>query len=304
MANINLDQLRLPLIVAPMFRVSGPELVVAACKSGVIGSFPAINPRTADEFDEWLSKITSELANEPNAAPYAVNLVIRSERLPEDIEVIKKYKPPVVITSVGSPKEVVPEIHSYGGIVLADVATLHHAKKAVEAGVDGLILLCAGAGGNTGWINPFAFVRAVREFYNGIVVVAGCIMDGVSMHAAKVLGADLVYMGTRFISTEESMAVQEYKEKLVEVNMDEIMTTTAFSGLKANYIRSTIVDAGLDPDNLPPYEEFNVSQHRKKRWKNIWSAGQGVGAIKEILPVSKLVDQLEKEYFEARKIQV
>lgn len=304
MANINLDQLRLPLIVAPMFRVSGPELVVAACKSGVIGSFPAINPRTADEFDEWLSKITSELANEPNAAPYAVNLVIRSERLPEDIEVIKKYKPPVVITSVGSPKEVVPEIHSYGGIVLADVATLHHAKKAVEAGVDGLILLCAGAGGNTGWINPFAFVRAVREFYNGIVVVAGCIMDGVSMHAAKVLGADLVYMGTRFIPTEESMAVQEYKEKLVEVNMDEIMTTTAFSGLKANYIRSTIVDAGLDPDNLPPYEEFNVSQHRKKRWKNIWSAGQGVGAIKEILPVSKLVDQLEKEYFEARKIQV
>lgn len=212
---------------------------------------------------------------------------------------MKKFKVPLIITSVGSPEKAVEEIHSYGGIVLADVATLKHAKKAIEKGVDGLILLCSGAGGNAGWNNPFAFVRAVREFYNGPIVIAGCIMDGASIHSAQVLGADLVFMGTKFIPTEESMAVPEYKEKLIEVDMDDVMTTKSFSGMTANYLRPTIESAGLDPDNLPSYEEFNNSEHRKKRWKEIWSAGQGVTAVKDILPVSQVVEQLSKEYKES-----
>ncbi|PWA05789.1 hypothetical protein DCC39_17830 [Pueribacillus theae] len=291
-----IENLYLPVIVAPMFRVSGPELVIAACRSGVIGSFPAINPRTSEELDHWLSQITHELVGIPEAAPYAVNLVIRDERLSEDLDVVMHHQPPIVISSVGSPEAIVPSIHSYGGIVLSDVATLRHARNAVELGVDGLILLCAGAGGNAGWVNPFAFVRAVREFYDGIVVLAGCVMDGTGIRAAEALGADLVYMGTRFIATTESMAVTEYKDKLTEVNMDDVMTTKSFSGLTANYLRPTIVAAGLDPENLPSYNEFNSGVHRKKRWKNIWSAGQGVGAVKDIVPVSKLVDRLFDEY--------
>lgn len=291
-----MPNLSLPIIAAPMFRVSGPELVIAACRSGVIGSFPAINPRTAEEFNQWMNQITSELETEPEAAPYAVNLVIRSERLSNDLDIIRKYKPPIVITSVGSPEAAIPAVREFGGLVISDVATLKHAKKAVELGVDGLILLTAGAGGNAGWVNPFAFVRAVREFYDGIVVLAGCIMDGASIRAAEVLGADLVYMGTRFIATKESMAVNEYKQRLVDVDMDDVMTTKAFSGLTANFLRSTIIDAGLDPDNLPSYQEFNEGKQRKKKWKNIWSAGQGVGGVNEITSVAQLVDQLRKEY--------
>lgn len=290
------DELNLPIIVAPMFRVSGPELVIAACRSGVIGSFPAINPRTAEELEQWLNQITGELAKIPEAAPYAVNLVIRSERLSKDLELVKQYQVPIVITSVGSPVAVVPSIQSYGGLVFSDVATLHHARKAAELGVDGLILLCAGAGGNAGWVNPFAFVRAVREFYNGIVILAGCVMDGTGIRAAEVLGADLVYMGTRFISTYESMAVTDYKQKLTEVDVDDVITTKAFTGMTANFLRPTIEAAGLDPDHLPPYEEFNQGVYRKQRWKNIWSAGQGVGAVKEIVPVSRLIEQLVEEY--------
>ncbi|WP_077213078.1 NAD(P)H-dependent flavin oxidoreductase [Bacillus dakarensis] len=291
-----INNLSVPVIVAPMFRVSGPELVVNACRSGVIGSFPAINPRTIDELDQWLSQISSSLADVPDAAPYAVNMVIRSERFSEELELVKRYQVPIVISSVGSPKAVVPAVHSYGGLVLADVATLQHARKAVDLGVDGLILLCAGAGGNTGWVNPFAFVRAVREFYDGIVVLAGSVMDGTSIRAAEVLGANLVYMGTRFIASEESMAEIEYKNTLIDVDADDVMTTKAITGIPANFLRPTIVSAGLDPDNLPAHSEFNIGVNRKKRWKNIWSAGQGVGAVKDVMSVSQIVEQLEKEY--------
>ena len=215
----SIKDISMPIIVAPMFRVSGPELVIAACRSGVIGSFPAINPRTPEELDLWLGKISRELEQVPDAAPYAVNLVIRSESFSQELDVVMRHKVPMVISSVGNPNAVVPFIHSYGGFVLADVATLRHARKAVELGVDGLILLCAGAGGNTGWMNPFAFVRAVREFYDGLVVIAGGIMDGASIRAAEALGADLVYMGTRFIAAAESLAADEYKQKLKETGL-------------------------------------------------------------------------------------
>ncbi|MBS4215194.1 NAD(P)H-dependent flavin oxidoreductase [Neobacillus rhizophilus] len=301
MDNRPISNLKLPAIVAPMFRVSGPDLVIAACRSGVIGSFPAINPRTTEELDHWLTQISTALEHTLNPAPYAVNIVIRSEKLSEELDVVKRHKVPIVITSVGSPEQVVPHIHSYGGLVLSDVATLRHAQKAVELGVDGLILLCAGAGGNTGWLNPFAFVRAVREFFDGIVVVAGCIMDGASIRAAEALGADMVYMGTRFISANESMAVDEYKLKLLASNIDDVMTTNKISGMPANFIRSTIEAAGLDPKNLPPYEEFNKGDIRKQRWKNIWSAGQGVGAVKEVLPTVQIVEQLYLEYTVSEK---
>lgn len=291
-----IKNLSVPVIVAPMFRVSGPDLVINACRSGVIGSFPAINPRTIDELDQWLMQISSSLADSPDTAPYAVNMVIRSERFSEELELVKRYQVPIVISSVGSPKAVVPAVHSYGGLVLADVATLHHARKAVELGVDGLILLCAGAGGNTGWVNPFAFVRAVREFYDGIVILAGSVMDGTGIRAAEVLGADLVYMGTRFIASEESMAEKDYKNTLIDVDVDDVMTTKAITGIPANFLRPTIVSAGLDPDNLPPHSEFNIGVNRKKRWKNIWSAGQGVGAVKGIQSVAQIVEQLKQEY--------
>ncbi|AXF55175.1 NAD(P)H-dependent flavin oxidoreductase [Salicibibacter kimchii] len=293
--------LSLPLIAAPMFRVSGPDLVIAACRSGIIGSFPAQNPRTTEELDLWLSQISYELAKLPEAAPYAVNLIMRDEKLNDKLEVVMRYQPSIVITSVGSPKEIVPSIHSYGGMVFSDVATLRHAQKAVECGVDGLILLCTGAGGHTGWVNPFAFVRAVREFYGGIVVLAGCVTDGTGIQAAEALGADLVYMGTRFIATTESMAIPEYKQKLIDVNMDDVVTSRAFTGMTGNYLRPKVVDAGLDPDDLPSYSEFKNSEHRKKRWKDIWSAGQGVGDVKKIVSVSELVEHLSTDYMSYKK---
>lgn len=285
--------LTLPVIAAPMFRVSGPELVIASCNSGIIGSFPSQNCRTVEELDNWLSTINMGLSDN---SIYGINLVMRNERLLKDLDLVIRYKVPIVITSVGSPGAVIPAVHSYGGLVFSDVATLRHAQKAVELGVDGLILLCAGAGGNSGWNNPFAFVRAVREFYDGILVLAGSIMDGTSVRAAEVLGADLVYMGTRFISTNESMALPKYKEKLISVDMDDVMTTKAFSGMPANYLRTTIEDAGFDPNNLPAFKEFNASGLRKMRWKTIWSAGHGVGAVKEIKNVKNVVNKLEKEY--------
>lgn len=293
------ENLRIPLIAAPMFRVSGPKLVIEACKSGIIGSFPTINPRTTEQLESWLDEINEGLRGQ-DAAPYAVNLVMSDPRFPEDLEVVKKYKPSIVITSVGSPKEAIEPIHSYGGLVYADVASLYHAKKAVELGVDGLILLCAGAGGNGGWANPFAFVREVRKFYDGTVILSGCVADGTSIRAAEVLGADLVYMGTKFIATEESLADMNYKQKVLESTMDDVVTTKAFTGLHTNFLRQTIIEAGFDPKNLPEHKEFNKNEyHRRKRWKEILSAGQGVGGVEKLLPVREVVDELYKEYKEA-----
>ena len=294
------DKLRLPLISAPMFLVSGPDLVIGACRAGVIGSFPTANCRTLDELDVWLGRIAAETGG---SAPFAPNLIVHKSnaRLQEDAALVAKHKAPLVIASVGSPAPIMETIHEYGGLVFADIASMRHVEKAVATGVDGLILLTAGAGGQTGWANPFAFVRAVREIYEGPVVLAGGLSDGVALRAAMTLGCDLAYMGTRFIATRESMAVQEYKGMLVNSSLDDIILTSAFTGLPASKLRPSIVAAGLDPDALPARGMINVSEDinpdkRPKRWKDTWSAGHSVSGVKDVPPVSELVDRLVAEY--------
>ncbi len=294
------ENLRLPLIAAPMFLVSGPELVVAACRAGVIGAFPTANCRTVEDLDEWLTVISSDTRD---AAPFAANLIVHrsNSRLEEDTEIVAQHRVPLVIASVGSPAPVIEPIHAYGGLVFADIASLRHAEKAVAAGADGLILLVAGAGGQTGWANPFAFVRAVREFYDGPVVLAGGVGDGVGLRAAMMLGCDLAYMGTRFIATRESMAVPTYKEMLVASSMDDIHLTSAFTGLPTSKLRPSIVAAGLDPEALPERGMIDVSKDinpntRPKRWKDIWSAGHSVSAVSGCPGVEEMVDEVLQEY--------
>jgi len=241
-------RLTLPLIAAPMLRVSGPDLVVAACNAGVVGAFPTKNARTRDELDAWLTAI--EARNREDAAPYCPNLIMRDARLEEDLACLARHRCEMVITSVGSPAPAVAALHEIGCLVLADIATLRHAERALEAGVDGLILLTAGAGGQTGWLNPFAFVRAVRAMTDKIVVLAGGISDGQALRAAVTLGCDLAYMGTKFIATKESMPSDGYRKMLVESGMDDVMTTSAFTGLPANMLSPSIAAAGLDPKRL------------------------------------------------------
>jgi len=295
-------RLALPLIAAPMFRVSGPELVIAACKAGVIGAFPTANCRTADEFDRWITQIEDALG--PHDAPYCPNLIMRRESLREDVEVLRRHKVEIVITSVGAPDAVVGPLHDMGTLVLCDVASVRHAEKAVAAGVDGLILLTAGAGGQTGWANGFAFVRAVREFFDGPVVLAGGISDGAAILAAQVLGADLAYMGTKFIATRESMAEPAYKQMLVDSRLDDILLSKAFTGLETNTLRPSIVASGLDPANLPT----DMAPERAKalygsggstgikRWADIWSAGHSVSGVDAVQSVADLVVQTRSEY--------
>ena len=294
------ERLRLPLISAPMFLVSGPDLVIAACRAGVIGSFPTANCRTLEELDAWLGRIAAETAG---TAPFAPNLIVHRSnvRLQEDAALVAKHKAPLVIASVGSPAPIMETIHAYGGRVFADIASMRHAEKAVATGVDGLILLTAGAGGQTGWANPFAFVRAVREIYDGPVVLAGGVSDGVALRAAMTLGCDLAYMGTRFIATQESMAVEGYKGMLVTSSLDDIILTSAFTGLPASKLRPSIVAAGLDPDALPARGMINVSEDinpdkRPKRWKDTWSAGHSVSGVKDVPPVAELVNRLASEF--------
>ena len=294
------NKLRLPLISAPMFLVSGPDLVIGACRAGVIGSFPTANCRTLDELDAWLGRIAAETQG---SAPFAPNLIVHKSnaRLQEDAALVAKHKAPLVIASVGSPAPVMETIHEYGGRVFADIASIRHAEKAVDTGVDGLILLTAGAGGQTGWANPFAFVRAVREIYEGPVVLAGGVSDGVALRAAMTLGCDLAYMGTRFIATQESMAVQAYKDMLVTSSLDDVILTSAFTGLPSSKLRPSLVAAGLDPDALPERGMINVSEDinpdkRPKRWKDTWSAGHSVSGVKDVPPVAELIDRLVAEY--------
>ncbi len=294
------DKLRLPLISAPMFLVSDPDLVIDVCRAGVIGSFPTANCRTLDALDEWLGRITAETAG---SAPFAPNLIVHKSnvRLQEDAALVAKHKAPLVIASVGSPAPIMETIHEYGGRVFADIASMRHAEKAVETGVDGLILLTAGAGGQTGWANPFAFVRAVREIYKGPVVLAGGVSDGVALRAAMTLGCDLAYMGTRFIATQESMAVQAHKDMLVTSSLDDVILTSAFTGLPASKLRPSLVAAGLDPDALPERGMINVSEDinpdkRPKRWKDTWSAGHSVSGVKDVPPVAELINRLVAEY--------
>src|SRR6185295_6420286 len=280
------SRLSLPLIAAPMFLVSGPALVKAACRAGVIGSFPTANCRTVEELDAWLADIK---AATEGTAPFCPNLIVHrsNPRLADDLAAVLRHKAEMVITSVGSPEPVLKPLKDAGCLVLADVASVRHAEKAVAAGVDGLVLLTAGAGGQTGWVNPFSFVRAVRRFFDGIVVMAGGMSDGHAVRAAEVLGCDLAYMGTKFIATRESLAKDAYKQMLVTSRLDDVLLTKAFTGLETNMLRPSIAAAGLDPDNLPMRgsidiaKDINVSERDRqnaegpdaKRWKDIWSAG-------------------------------
>ena len=294
-----------------MFLVSGVELVVAACRNGVIGSFPTVNCREVAQLDAWLTEIGERLARQAGEtggkpAPVCPNLIVHrsNARLAQDVEILLRHKPEMVITSVGSPAPVLKPLHDAGAMVFADVASIRHAERAVAAGADGLVLLTAGAGGQTGWLNPFVFVRAVRGFFNGPVVLAGGISDGHALRAAEALGCDLGYMGTKFIATRESMANARYKEMLVASGADDILLTTAFTGLQTNMLRPSIKAAGLDPDNLPVRGAIDIGkdidigarENRPKRWKDIWSAGHSVSGVNAVLSVDELVARTREEY--------
>jgi nitronate monooxygenase len=261
------NRLSLPLIAAPMFLVSGVDLVVAACRNGVIGAFPTVNCRSPEQLDGWLGEIEDRLARHSDesgkrAAPVCANLIVHrsNARLAQDLQVVLAHKPEIVITSVGSPVPVLASLHDQGALVFADVASIRHAERAIAAGADGLVLLTAGAGGQTGWLNPFVFVRAVRAFFDGPIVLAGGIGDGHALRAAQALGCDLAYMGTKFIATSESMADARYKEMLVASSADDILLTTAFTGLQTNMLRPSIAAAGLDPDDLPRRGAIDISE--------------------------------------------
>jgi len=304
-------RLSLPLIAAPMFRVSGVELVVAASRNGVIGSFPTVNCRSVDELDGWLAEINGRLQRHADEtgrqpAPLCPNLIVHrsNARLAEDLEALLRHRPEMVITSVGSPAPVMEPLHDAGALVFADVASIRHAERAVAAGADGLVLLTAGAGGQTGWLNPFVFVRAVRAFFEGPIVLAGGISDGHALRATEALGCDLAYMGTKFIATRESMADPGYKEMLVAGSADDILLTTAFTGLQTNMLRPSIEAAGLDPDNLPVRGAIDIGkdidigarENRPKRWKDIWSAGHSISGVDAVLSVDELVARTADEY--------
>jgi len=307
-------RLRLPVIGAPLFIVSGPELVIAQCKAGIVGSFPALNARPEPVLEEWIVRIKSELAEfermtGKKAAPFAVNQICHSsnDRLPHDIEVCKRQEVPVIITSLRAPKEVVEATHSYGGVVFHDIINVRHARKAVEEGVDGLIPVCAGAGGHAGVMSPFALVAELRTFWKGPIALSGSIANGRSILAAQALGADLAYMGTRFIATREANAPDAYKRALIEAGGGgEIVYTNLFTGVHGNYLRSSIAAAGLDPDELPQSDKSKMNfgsggNMKQKAWRDIWGAGQGVGQIGDAPTVEELVSRLEAEYREAKQ---
>jgi nitronate monooxygenase len=300
------DRLRLPVIAAPMFLVSGPEMVIAASRAGVAGSFPAANCRTSEELDGWLAAITAAIGNSDGAvdgaAPWGINLVAHrlNKRLAADLELAVRYKAPLVITSLGGPREVIEAVHGYGGLVFADVVSVEHARKAAALGVDGLVLVSAGAGGHTGLLSPFAFVPAVRAFWDGEIVVGGGIHTGAAVRAALALGADYAYVGTHFIASEESMAKPGYKQMLVDAEAGDIIVTDAFTGIRNSMLRPSIVAAGLDPDDIPPSArgkiDFDDPHNGAKAWRDIWSAGQGVGAIAQVEPIAAQVARMDAEY--------
>ena len=303
------DRLRLRLIAAPMLRVSGVDLVTAVCRSGAIGAFPTANARSVEELDAWLTRIERDVAELGRpAAPHCPNLIIRQPRFKDDLACLVQHKVELVITSVGSPAAAVAPLHDVGCLVFADIASLRHAEKAIEAGADGLILLTAGAGGQTGWANPFAFVRAVRAMFDGPVVLAGGVTDGTALAAARLLGCDLAYMGTRFIAARESMASEAYRRMLVDSTLDDIMLTKAFTGLDASMLRPSIVAAGLDPANLD--EQVSEARAREKfggkndaagprRWTDVWSAGHSVSGVQAVTGAADIVDEIAAQYHAA-----
>ena len=304
--------LRLPGFAAPMFLISGPEMVLAACKAGIIGAFPTPNARPIETLDVWMKQITEGLAQardeQPKATigPWCANLVTHSSntRLPEDLALIAKYKPPIVVTALGSPKPAIEVVHSYGGLVFADVIDTKLARKAVAAGADGLACVSAGAGGHTGMLSPFAFVSAVREFFDGQVIVGGGISDGWGVAGAIACGADYVYMGTRFIPTTESMAAPAYKQMVVNSTVDDLIVSAGITGTAASWLKPSLRALGIDPDNMPaaPERQYDSSKPvAARKWMDVWAAGQGVGAIKAIEPLALVVDRLADEYAQATR---
>ncbi len=301
----------LPVISAPMFLVSGPDLVIEQCKSGIIGSFPSLNARNTEILETWLTRITTELSAEREAnpnqlvAPWAINLIVHktNDRFTADLDLVKVYQPPIVITSLGDPTPVIDVVHEYGGLVFSDVATLYHAKRAADRGVDGLILVCNGAGGHASVINPMAFMSSVKSFWNGITILAGALSHGQDVLAAEALGADFAYMGTRFIAAKESLAPEGYQQMLVDSNLDDLVYTDAISGVNANFLIPSIKRAGLDPEQLKKKKDMDFSKRgtEAKAWKDIWSAGQGVGSIQKIQSVQEIVQELQTEYTRARE---
>jgi nitronate monooxygenase len=306
-------KLRLPIIGSPLFIISNPELVIAQCKAGIVGSFPALNARPAPMLEEWLKRITSELkehdARHPErpAAPFAVNQIVHrsNDRLTHDLEVCTKYEVPIVITSLGAREEVNASVHSYGGIVFHDVINQAFARKAVEKGADGLILVAAGAGGHAGTTSPFAFVQETRQWFDGPIALSGAIATGRAVLAAEAMGADFAYIGSAFIATTEANADLGYKQAIVDGNSNDIVYSNLFTGVHGNYLRPSIAASGLDPDNLPQSDPSKMNfgtggNMDKKAWKDIWGSGQGIGAIGQIASVDAFVDRLKGEYFSTR----
>ncbi|WP_372987462.1 NAD(P)H-dependent flavin oxidoreductase [Marinobacter sp.] len=308
------DSLSLPLVAAPMFLISGPEMALACCKEGIVGSFPALNQRTSEGFEQWLVQMHEELdrfrTENPDAtvAPWAVNLIVHrsNPRWQADLELCVKHKVPMVITSLGAASQVVDAVHSYGGLVFHDVTNQKHARKATEAGVDGIIAVAGGAGGHAGTINPFVLVHEIREVFDGTILLAGGLSHGEDILAAQALGADLAYVGTRFINTTESQAEDAYRNMIIEAVSADIIHTPAVSGVPASFMRQSLEAAGYDMDKLNQAGDINYGEKLKpvddeaKAWKTVWSAGQGVSQIHDVLSVSDLVDRLKKEYREAR----
>ena len=306
-------RLRLPIIGAPMFIVSTPRLVLAQCKAGIVGSFPALNARPAAQLDDWLAEISGELAAyrranpEISVAPFAVNQIVHgsNDRLDQDVALCVKHRVPIIITSLRPPADMVAAVHGYGGVVFHDVINLRHAEKAAAQGVDGIIAVCTGAGGHAGVLSPFALVKQIREIYSGTIILSGAMSTGADVLAAQALGADLAYLGTRFIATEEGNASADYKQMLIESSGEDIVYTSLFSGVAGNYLRGSIKHAGLDPDRLPEADKSTMNfgsggNAAFKAWRDIWSAGQSVSGIHDVTTVEALVGRMAGEYQAAR----
>ncbi len=296
-------RLKIPAIASPMFLASGPDLVVETCKGGMIGTFPALNQRTTEGYAAWLEEIASRLDGVEGAAPFGINLIVHrsNSRVEADLAKTVEHKVPLVITSLGAVKDVVDAVHSYGGLVFHDVINARHAEKAAAAGVDGIIAVACGAGGHAGTLNPFALISEIRSVWSGTLVLAGAINTGAQVLAARAMGADMAYLGTRFLATQEATIEPDFKNMIVESDASDILYTPAISGVNANFLKPSIIRAGLDPDNLPQAGKMNL-EHEAKAWKTVWSAGQGTGGIHDILPAGDLVARLIREYDEAKRM--
>ncbi len=305
-----LQQLKFPVIASPLFIISNPKLVIAQCKAGVVGSMPALNARPAEQLEEWLIEITEALdahnrahPDKP-AAPFAINQIVHksNDRLEHDMAMCVKYKVPIIITSLGAREDVNAAAHSYGGIVLHDIINNKFAKKAIEKCADGLVAVAAGAGGHAGVKSPFALIQEIREWFDGPIALSGAIANGGAILAAQAMGADFAYIGSAFIATEEARAAEEYKQAIVEASSDDIVYSNLFTGVHGNYLAPSIRNAGLDPENLPESDasKMNFGGDAKKAWKDIWGCGQGIGAVKSVVPTADLVARLQREYEEAR----